>query len=73
MQSFTLIRTPNQEGEKQNDTPRKSRAGVPSQHFLIEMFQYAVGDTKKNDGLGTHFLIDSGAMCSIIKCDTFNH
>ena len=44
---------------------------MPGQHFFIELFQYAVGDTNKNNGLSTQFLIDTGAMCSISNCDTF--
>ena len=71
MQSYKLIKSPNQEREDQNDTPHTSRAGMPSQHFPIELFQYAVGNTSKNNGLSTQFLIDTGARCSIINCDTF--
>ena len=71
MQSFKLIKSPNQESEDPNDIPHTSRAGMPAQQFFIELFQYAVGDTKKNIGLNTQFLIDTGAMCSIINCDTF--
>ena len=71
MQSFKLIKSPNQESEDRNDTPHTSRAGTPGQHFLIEVFQYAVGDTNKNNGLSTQFLIDTGTTCSIINCDTF--
>ena len=70
MQSFKLIKSPNQENEDPNDTPHTSRAGMPGQHFLIELFQYAVGDTKKNIGLSTQFLIDTGATCSNINYDT---
>ena len=44
---------------------------MPGKHFFIELFQYAVGDTNKNNGLSTQFLIDTGATCSIINCDTF--
>ena len=43
----------------------------PANIFLIEFFQYAVGGTIKNNGLSTQFLIDTGATCSIINCDTF--
>ena len=71
MQSFKLIKSPNQENEDPNDIPHTSRAGMPGQHFFIELFQYAVGDTNKNNGLSTQFLIDTGATCSIINCDTF--
>ena len=71
MQSFKLIKSPNQESEDPNDSPHTSRAGMPGQHFFIELFQYAVGDTNKNNGLSTQFLIDTGATCSIINCDTF--
>ena len=71
MQSFKLIKSPNQESEDPNDIPHTSRAGMPGQHFFIELFQYAVGDTNKNNGLSTQFLIDTGATCSIINCDTF--
>ena len=35
------------------------------------MFQSAVGDTNKNNGLSFGFLIDTGATCSIINCDIF--
>ena len=48
-----------------------SRAGKPGQHFFIELFHYAVGDTNKNNGLSTQFLIDTGATCSFINCDFF--
>ena len=44
---------------------------MPGHHFFIELFQYAVGDTNKNNGLNTQFLIDTGVTCSIINCDTF--
>ena len=71
MQPFKLIKSPNHENEDPNDTSHTSRAGMPGQHFFIELFQYAVGDTNKNIGFSTQFLIDSGASCSIINCDTF--
>ena len=71
MQSFKLIKSPNPESEDPNDIPHTSRAGMPGQHFFIELFQYAVGDTNKNNGLSTQFLIDTGATCSIINCHTF--
>ena len=71
MQSFKLIKFPNQESENPNSTPHTSRAGLPGHQFFIEIFQYAVRDTKKNNGLSTQFLIDTGATCSIINCDTF--
>ena len=71
MQSFKLTKSPNQESEDPKDTPHTSRAGMPGQHFFIELFQYAVGHTNKNNGLSTQFLIDTGATCSIINCDTF--
>ena len=71
MQSFKLIESPNQKSENPNDIPHTSRAGVSGQHFFNELFQYAVGDTIKNIGLSTQFLIDTGATCSIINCDTF--
>ena len=70
MQSFKLIKSPNQESEDPNDTPHTSGAGMPGQHF-IELFQYAVGDTNENNGISIQFLIDTGATCSIINCDTF--
>ena len=47
MQSFKLIKSPNQESEEPTGIPRTSRTGMPGQHFLIEFFQLAVGDTKK--------------------------
>ena len=71
MQSFKLIKSSNQESEDPNDTPHTSRAGLPVQHLFIELFQDAVGDTNENNGLSTQFLIDTGATCSIINCDTF--
>ena len=71
MQSFKLIKTTNQESEDPNDTPHTSGAATPGQHFFIEPFQYAVGDTNKNNGLSTEFLNDTGETCSIINCDTF--
>ena len=43
---------------------------MPGQHFFIDLFQYAIGDTNKNIGLSTQFFIDIGAMCSINNCDT---
>ena len=70
MQSFKLIKSPNQESEDPNDTPHKSRAGCPANIFCIELFLYTVGDTNKNNGLNTQFLIDTGLTCSIINCDT---
>ena len=39
--------------------------------FLIELIQYAVGETVKNIGISTGLLIDTGATCSVINCDTF--
>ena len=71
MQSFELIKSPNQENEESNDTPHPSRAGMPDLQFFIELFQYAVGDTNKNNSHNTQFLIDTGATCSIINCDIF--
>ena len=71
MQSFKLIKSPNQESEDPSDTSHTFRAGIPGQHFFIELFQYAAGDTIENNGLSTQFLIDTGATCSIINCDTF--
>ena len=71
MQHFKLIKSPNQENEVPNDTPHTSRAGMPGQHFLNEFFRYAVGDTNENNHLSTQLLIDTGATCSIINCDTF--
>ena len=41
MQSFKLIKSPNQEKEDPINTPDTSRAGMRGQHFLIELFQYA--------------------------------
>ena len=41
MQPFKLIKSPNQESEDPNDTPHTSRAGMPGQHFFIELFQLA--------------------------------
>ena len=69
MQFLKLIKAPEQESEEPNDTPHTSRAGMPGQHFLIESFQYAVGDTNKNNDLSTQSLIDTGATCSIVNCD----
>ena len=71
MQSFKLSKSPNQECEDENDTPQSTRAGMPGQQFLIELFQYAVGDRDENNGLSTQLLNDTGATCSIINCDTF--
>ena len=71
MQSFQIIKAPNQGSEDPNDTPHTSRAGIPGQHFSIDLFQYAVGDTIKSFGLSTQFLNDVGATCSIINCDLF--
>ena len=36
MQSFTLIKSPNQESEDPKDNPHTSRAGMPGQHFLLK-------------------------------------
>ena len=71
MQSFTLVNSQNQKSEDPNGTPPTFRAGFPSQHFSIELYQYAVGDTNKNIRLSNQFLIDIGATCSLINCDTF--
>ena len=70
MQFFKLIKSPNQESEIPNNTPHTSRAGMSGQHFLKELFEYAVCDTK-NNGLSTQFLINTGATCSIINSNTF--
>ena len=71
MQSFKLIKSPNQQSEDPKNTTHISRAGLPGEHFFIALFQYAVGDTNKNNGFTTQFPIDTGATCSIINCDTF--
>ena len=71
MQSFQLITSPNQESEGPIDTPHTSRAGMLGQPFFIDIFYYAVGDTNRNNGLSTQFLIETGATCSIINCETF--
>ena len=71
MQSFKPIKYLNQESDESIETPQTSRAGMPGQHFFIQLFQYAVVDTIKNDGLSTQFLFDTGATCSIVNCDTF--
>ena len=71
MQSFKLIKSPNQQSEESNETPHIPTAGTSGQHFYIELFQYAVGDKNKNNGLSTQFLIDTGATCSIINRETF--
>ena len=71
MQSFKLIKSPNKESEDPNDTPHSSRGGMPRQYFFIEVFQYTLGDTNKNNGLSTQFLINTGATFSIINCDAF--
>ena len=70
MQSFKLMKSRNQESEDPNDIPHTSRAGMPGQHIFIQLFQDSVGDTNKNTGLSTQFLIDNGATCSFINCDT---
>ena len=57
MQSFRVIKSPNQESEVSNDTPHTSGAETPSQHFLTEIFQYVVGDTNKNNGPSTQFFV----------------
>ena len=44
---------------------------MTGQNFFIEVFQYAVGKTNKNNGLSTQFLFDTGATCSNINCHTF--
>ena len=71
MQSFTQIKSPNQQSEESNETPHVPTAGMSGQHFYIESFQYAVRDKIKNNGLSTQFLIDTGATCSIINRDKF--
>ena len=78
MQSFKLIKCSNQEDADPNDTPHTSRAGMPGQHIFIGLFQYAVGDANKNNGLSTQFLTDTGATCSIThihsqRLKKFNH
>ena len=55
MQSFKLIKSPNPESEDPNDPPHTSRAEMPGQHFFIELFQYAVGDTNKKIALALSF------------------
>ena len=70
MECFKPIRSLNRENEDPNDTPHTSGARMPGQHFLIDLLQYAVGDTNKNHGLSIQFFIDTGATCSIISCDT---
>ena len=62
--------SPNQESEAPKDTSYISRAGVPSQHFFIEFFPCAVGDSNKNIHRRTQFLIKTGATSSIIDCET---
>ena len=47
MQSFKLIISPNQESEETNEKPHTYGDGMSGQHFFIELFQYAVGDTNK--------------------------
>ena len=69
MQCFKLIKSPNKEGKDPNGRPHTSRAGMPGQHFF-EILRYAVGDTNKNNGLSAQLLIETGATCSIINCDT---
>ena len=71
MQSCKLIKSPCQESEEPNEAPLRSRAGIPGQHFFIEIFQYAVRNTKNFVGFSNQFLIDTGATCSFIMCDSF--
>ena len=44
---------------------------MPGQHLIIELYQNTVGDTNKNNGRSSQFLIDTGATSSIIISDTF--
>ena len=71
MQTLKLIKYPNQQIEEPIDSPHNARAGMHSQNFLIENFQYATGETIKIIALSTQFLNDTGPTCSPINCDTF--
>ena len=71
MQSFKLIKSLNQGSEDPNDTLHTSRAAMAGKQFFIDLFQYAVGDTIKNNGFRTQFFINTGATGSIINCDIF--
>ena len=55
MQSFNIIKSPNQECEDPNDTPHTFRAGMPGQHFFIELIQNDAVDTKKIMALALSF------------------
>ena len=68
MQPFALLKSLNQESEEPNDTPYSFRAVIPVQQFSNDIFP--IGDTKRNNGLSPHFLIDIRATCSIINCVT---
>ena len=57
MQSFEVIKSPNQKSEDPIDTPHTSTAGTPSQHFFIDLFQYAAGDGNKKMALALSFLL----------------
>ena len=61
---------PSQESGEPKDTPQTSRAELSDQHFFIEVYQNAVGDTIKNNDLSTQCFNDTGATCSNSNCDT---
>ena len=57
MQSFKLIKSPNQEIEDPIDPPHIPTAVMPGQNFFNELFQDAVGNTNKKMALALSFLL----------------
>ena len=41
--------------------------------MYINLFQQPVGDKNKNNGLETQFLLYTGATCSLINFDSYEH
>ena len=39
--------------------------------MYINLYQHPVGDKNKNNGLETQFLVDTGAICSLLNYDTY--
>ena len=71
MQSFKLIKSTNQQSEDPIDTPHTSRAGRPANTFLLNYSNTPSETQIRILVLSTQFLIDTGATCSFINCDTF--
>ena len=71
MQSFKLMKSPNQKARIQITLLTHLELECPANTFSIDLFQYAVGDTNDDNCLSIQFLSATRATCSIINCDTF--